>query len=456
MTVGSVADRGEVVLPSGPAMPKLLQGAVAVGCRREGLRILRRRYGPDFTVRMPIFGRTVVVSDPPNVRQILKAGPDDLDTNDQNLGRVMGPDSLFALRGDEHRQQRKLMTPSFNGRRLRTYEALIEEETLGEIATWPHNADFETMPSMMRITLNVILRAVFGADGVQLERLRKLLPGMVELGSMLSLVPLPQWDFGSLSPWGRFRQYRRTYDDIVGELVDAALADERLAERDDVLALTVQSRYDDGSPMTRTAIADQLATLLSAGHETTATTLAWAVERIRRHPHVVTRLVDEIDSGIEDYLDATLIEVQRSRPVIDTVFRSVTPASYQLGDWVLPHGQAIMVAIGLVHDDEAIYERPEVFDPDRFVDTRPDPSLWLPFGGGVRRCIGAAFAGLEMRVVLRTILTHFTLVPTTDRAERWHSRGVALAPARRGRAVVQPRVTSRRVIDSAAVPTTRC
>jgi cytochrome P450 len=455
--MNDVVAHGDVVLPPGPGVPKVLQGAVAITCRREALRLLRQRYGPDFTVRLPIFGRTVVVSDPQHVRQVLKAAPAELDTVEQNLGRVMGPNSLFALRGDQHRQQRKLLTPSFNGRRLRAYEDLIEQEAWREFATWPHNSEFATMPSMMRITLNVILRAVFGADGVQLERLRQLVPRLVELGSMLALVPVPQWDFGSLSPWGRFHRYRRTYDDIVGELVDAALADERLTERDDVLALMVQSLYDDGSTMTREAIADQLVTLLSAGHETTATTLAWAIERLRRHPQVLDRLVDEIDSGKQDYLDATLTEVQRSRPVIDSAFRSVVPSSYDLGDWVLPRGQLILVGIGLVHDDAAVYERPEAFDPDRFTDDRPDTSLWLPFGGGVRRCIGAAFASLEMKVVLRTLLRGFTLEPTTDRGERWHSRGVALAPARGARAVVRPRADAGQVLDVAtALPATRC
>ncbi len=196
----------------------------------------------------------------------------------------MGPNSLFALSGDRHRAQRKLLTPPFHGRRLAAYEAIVEREALNEFASWPHDRTFATMPSMMRITLNVILRAVFGADGQDLERLREILPPGIQLGSKLALIPVPQWDWGRWSPWGRFRQYRREYDAIVDQLIDKALADPNLDTRDDVLSLLLQSRYEDGSPMTRAEIADELITMLAAGHETTATTLAWAVERLQRHP----------------------------------------------------------------------------------------------------------------------------------------------------------------------------
>src|SRR5262249_12112436 len=206
---------------------------------------------------------------------LFRAAPEMVDTTDANLGRVMGPNSMFAMTGDRHRAERKLLTPSFNGRRLAAYEAIIEREAADEFATWPQDRTFATMPSMMRITLNVILRAVFGAEGDEFERLREILPVGIKLGSTLALVPVPQWDWGRWSPWGRFLQYRREYDAIVDRMIEKARADPRLADRDDMLALMLQSRHEDGSPMSRDEIADELITMLAAGHETTATTLAW-------------------------------------------------------------------------------------------------------------------------------------------------------------------------------------
>jgi hypothetical protein len=416
-----------------------VQGFAAVADRRAGLKGLHARYGPDFTVDVPIFGRVVVISEPDHVRQIFRSPPAELDTVAGSLGRVMGPNSLFALTGERHRIQRKMLTPPFHGHSLRSFEAVLVQESVREFATWEQGREFATMPSMMRITLNAILRAMFGAEGSQFERLQRLLPSAVRLGSMLSIVPVPQWDWGRWSPWGRFFAARREYDAIVDELIADARADPRLDERDDVLAVMLRSRYADGAEMTRDEIADQLVTMLTAGYETTATTLAWAVERLRRHPALLVRLVAELDDGGDDLLVATIAEVQRCRPVVDTTFREVAARSYRLGPWTLPHGQTVMVAIGLVHDDEALFGAHDRFDPDRFLVAKPDASAWIPFGGGTRRCIGAAFATMELRVVLREMLREFTLVPTTGRSERWRSRGVAMAPGSGGLAVVTRR-----------------
>ncbi len=411
--------------------------------RRAGLKALRSRYGPDFTVDVPIFGQVVVISEPDHVRQIFRSPPAELDTFEGSLGRVMGPNSLFALTGDHHGVQRRLLAPPFHGNCLRTFEDVFEEESVREFVTWQEGHRFATMPSMMRITLNAILRAVFGARGSQFVRLQKLLPAAVALGSMLSIAPLPQWDWGRWSPWGRFFAVRCEYDLIVDELIADARADPNLGDRTDVLAVMVRSRHADGSEMSRDEIADQLVTLLTAGYETTATTLAWAVERLRRHPAVLTRLVAELDGGDDALLVATIAEVQRCRPVVDTTFRTVAAPSYGLGPWTLPQKQTVMVAIGLVHDSETLYGNHRRFDPDRFLDARPDINEWIPFGGGARRCIGAAFATMELKVVLRGLLREFTLIPTTDRDERWRSRGVALAPAQGGRAVVTRRPDAR-------------
>lgn len=398
--------------------------------------MLRRRYGPDFTVEVPIFGRVVVISHPDHVRRIFRASPAELDTVAGSLSRVMGPESLFALEGEVHRAQRKLLVPPFHGQRLRSFAAVVEDEALREFGTWQEGRDFATLPSMMRITLNAILRAVFGAEGTQFARLQRLLPPAVALGSKLTTTPLPQWNWGRWSAWGRLGVARRDYDAIIDELIAAARVDPALAERDDVLAVLLRSRYDDGSEIKRDAIADQLLTLLTAGYETTATTLAWAVERLRRHPDLLERLVAELDAGRDDLLDAAIAEVQRCRPVVDITFRAVAAESFQLGPWTLPHDQTVLVAIGLVHTDEAMFPDAHRFDPDRFTSARPDVTAWIPYGGGARRCIGAAFATVELRVVLSTMLREFTLLPTADPAERERSRGVATAPAKGGRAVV--------------------
>jgi cytochrome P450 len=428
-----------VKLPPGPSLPRAVQGVTALANRRIALQVMRRRYGSAFTLDLPIFGHMVVISDPNHIRQLFRTAPDIADTTDANLGRVMGPNSMFALSGDRHRAHRKLLTPSFNGRRLAAYEAIIEREAVDEFASWPQDQIFATMPSMMRITLNVILRAVFGAEGQELERLREILPPGIKLGSKLALIPVPQWDWGRWSPWGRFFQYRREYDAVVEALIDKAHADPGLAARDDVLALMLQSRYEDGSPMTRAEIADELITMLAAGHETTATTLAWAVERLQRHPQLLDRLVADLDAGSEELLNATILEILRTRPVIDTTFRQVKVPTLQIGPWTVPQGHTIVASIGLLHADETVFPDARRFDPDRFLSRRPDPAEWIPYGGGVRRCIGAAFATMEIRVVLRTLLRNYVISPSSARDEGWQSRGVTIAPSLGARVRVRPR-----------------
>src|SRR5579864_235407 len=438
-----------VTLPDGPSLPRFVQGGIVIAAPLWMMRRLRDRYGSAFKINVPIFGDAVVISDPAEVKQLFMTSPEIADILDINLGLVLGPNSFFAISGDAHRKQRKLLAPPFHGRRLRAYEAIIEQEAVREMAAWPEGREFATLGPMMRITLNAILRAVFGADGGDLAELRRLLPAMVKLGSRLVVLPIPRTDLGRWSPWGRAHAYRREYDAIIDRLIVAARQDPRLDERDDVLALMLQSRYDDGSAMSRDEISDQLLTLLTAGHETTSTTLAWAVERLRRHPAVLRRLADEADAGGSQLREATILEIQRVRPVIDGTIRKVRAPGLRLGRWTLPEGQVVLVSIYLIHRDEALFPDPLRFDPDRFAGSRPDTYEWIPFGGGVRRCIGAAFAHMEMNVVLRTLLRDFTLEPTSDRGERWHSRGVAYCPAQGGRAVVHRRTGDRRSPDHA-------
>jgi cytochrome P450 family 138 len=430
---------GPARVPAGPRLPRQLQGLAFLVSRRAAMRRLRRRYGPVFSIDVPVFGRAVVISDPALVRQVFLASTEVVGNAERNLGRVLGPGSLFSLDGDAHHRQRKLLVPPFHGKRMQSYEAIIEEETLRETASWPEGTPLPVLPSMMRITLNAILRAVFGAEGAEFEALRRLMPPFVTLGSRLAVLPMPTADLGRWSPWGRFNAYRREFDAIIDRLIAKALADPGLAERTDVLSIMLQARYDDGEPMTSSDIADQLVTLLAAGHETTATTLAWATERLRRHPAILSRLVAEADAGGGELRQATILEVQRVRPVIDVTARRVKAESVRLGDWELPRGQTILIGIGLVHADDAVFPDAAVFSPDRFVGVKPDRYAWVPFGGGFRRCLGAAFADMELNVVLRTMLREFELTATDEPDERWHSRGVAYAPAKGGRAVVYRR-----------------
>jgi cytochrome P450 len=429
----------ETVLPDGPTSPRLVQALRFVIARNRTMHRLRERYGSAFTVESLNLGRMVMLADAAEVKQLFQTGPEEADMPDANLGSVLGPGSFFAISGDEHRKQRKLLTPPFHGRRLRAYESLIERETERETASWPEGRPFAVMPSTMRITLNVILRAVFGAEDAELDELRALLPQLVKVGSVLAVLPVLRRDLGGYGPSARFERYRRQYDAVVDRLIDRGAADPDLAERDDILAMLLQARYDDGSAMSRSEVADQLLTLLAAGHETTATTLAWMVERLRRHPGVLQRLVAEGDAGGDELRAATLIEVQRVRPVIEMTSRQVRAEHLRIGRWTMPRGTVVTACISLLHDDESLFPSPQVFDPDRFVGARADTYGWIPFGGGVRRCIGAAFATLEMNVVLRTLLRDFTLEPTDDPPERSHSRGVAVAPAKGGLAVVRRR-----------------
>ncbi len=431
----------DVHLPPGPRWPIALQGAGYLAARRRMMDVLHKRYGSAFTVKLPFFGPTVMISDPALVKQFFQTRTDVVRAVEPNLDLVLGAGSTFGLQGDEHLRRRKLLVPPFHGKRMRAYESLIEDETRKELSTWPQGREFPVLPSTMRITLNAILRAVFGAEGAEFDALRKVMPPLVTMGSFLAFLPWLHHDLGRWSPWGRFLGLRREFDHIVGSLIDRVSADPNLDQRDDVLALMLQSRYDDGTAMSRGDLADELFTLLAAGHETTATQLAWAVERLRRHPDVLQRLVDEVDSGGSDLLQATIHEVQRNRPVIDGAARQVIAPTMPLGQWVIPRGYTVQVDIPLTHWTAATYPDPETFNPDRFLNANPDMYAWVPFGGGTRRCLGAAFANMEMNVVLRTMLREFRLEPTTARGERLHNRGVAFAPSGGGSALVYRRAS---------------
>jgi cytochrome P450 family 138 len=426
-------------LPPAVALPKLVQAIGFSVSRRWTIRQAARRCGRVLTLKVPVYKNIVVVADPAMVRRVFTAGTDELVNIQPNLSRIFGSGSVFALDGAEHRRRRKLLTPPFHGQSIKNYERVIEEETLREISGWPQGTEFRSLEAMNRITLNVILRAVFGADGAELDELRRLMPGWVTLGSRLATLPQPPSNLKGRGPWARLAAYHRKFDAIVDTLVEKAEADPRFDERTDVLALMLHSRYEDGSAISRHDMADELLTLLGAGHETTASTLGWAFERLRRHPDILARLTEEADTEDNELRQATILEVQRARTVIDLAGRRVAAPMFELGEWRIPRGYSIVVSITQLHSDPDVFPEPTRFDPYRFVGTKPPTFSWVPFGGGTRRCIGAAFANTEMDVVLRTVLRHFTIEPTTAPGEKVHFRGVANTPKRGGRIVVRRR-----------------
>lgn len=301
-----------VRLPPAVRGPKLFQGLAFVVSRRRLLGRFVRRYGKAFTANILMYGRVVVVADPQLARQVFTSSPEELGNIQPNLSRMFGSGSVFALDGDDHRRRRRLLAPPFHGKSMKNYETIIEEETLRETANWPQGQAFATLPSMMHITLNAILRAIFGAGGSELDELRRLIPPWVTLGSRLAALPKPKRDYGRLSPWGRLAEWRRQYDTVIDKLIEAERADPNFADRTDVLALMLRSTYDDGSIMSRKDIGDELLTLLAAGHETTAATLGWAFERLSRHPDVLAALVEEVDNGGHELRQAAILEVQRA------------------------------------------------------------------------------------------------------------------------------------------------
>ncbi|WP_313673489.1 cytochrome P450 [Mycolicibacterium sp.] len=427
---------GGANLPPAPRLPRPLVSLGFVGARRRTIGWLTHRYGSAVSMRIPVFGDAVMVTDPVLAKQVFTTSPDVLGNIQPNLSRLLGEGSVFGLEGAQHRRRRKLLTPPLHGRSIAAYERIVEEETMREMASWPEGTEFATLEPMMRITLNVILRAVFGADGAELQQLRELLPKWVTLGSRLALFPTPVRTPGRWSPWTRLESYRKTYEALIDALIARTRQDPHFEDRSDVLTLFLRSTYDDGTAMTRKEIGDELLTLLAAGHETTASTLAWAFERISRHPEVLERLVAEAAGPDNTYRQATILEVQRNRTVIDFAGRNVAAPMYELGEWQLPQGFSILVSLLQLHRDPQIYPNPERFDPQRFIDDKPSTYSWVPFGGGTRRCVGAAFANMEMDVVLRIVLQHFTIRTTTAPGEKWHHRGVAFTPKKGGRMAV--------------------
>jgi cytochrome P450 family 135 len=399
----------------------------------------RERYGDVFSSHFPFFGRVVYVADPALIKEVFTGDPATFHAGEANatvLGDALGDNSLLTLDEGRHMSQRKLLLPPFHGAAVRRYAEVMAEATAREVDRWPIGRAFALRPHMQAITLDVILRAVFGVrDGERMDRFRERIPKLGNLSSVLDWLPFMQRDFGGLTPAARFRKAVAAVD----ELIYAEIAERRVLgeERDDVLTLLLAARHEDGSPMTDVELRDELMTLLTAGHETTATGLSWAFERLLRTPRVMERVLDSLDD--DDYLDAVVKETLRLRPVIVDVARKLTRDT-EIGGWRLPAGTMVLPAIAALHARPDLYPSPKEFRPERFLSEGAESYAWIPFGGGVRRCIGASFAQVEMRVVLREVLRRVRLRADSQRPERAQVRHVTVVPSRGCRVVVEARV----------------
>jgi cytochrome P450 len=416
-------------------MPAALQ---ALRYARDPLGFLvrfHRRYGDIFTISFPYFDRLVYVADPTLVKELFTGSAEQFHAGEANatvLEPALGPNSVLTLDDAPHMRQRKLLLPPFHGERIRRYGELIREATLREMESWPVGETFALRPHTQRITLAVIMRAVFGVhDEARLTRFERLIETFSGRVNVVTAFPPLRRNLGRWSPWARFVRAREALDGFIYEEIAMRRkeGDGADTERDDVLSLLLAARHDDGSPMSDEELRDELVTVLGAGHETTATALAWAMERLLRNPRVLERLRNSIAAGEDDYLDATITETLRARPVIVDVARKLT-APARIGGYELPTGTYVMAAIAALHYREDLFPEPDQFRPERFLDNRADNYAWIPFGGGVRRCIGAAFAEYEMRIVLRAILERADLSAPDQKPERVKVRNITLAPGR--------------------------
>jgi cytochrome P450 family 135 len=424
-------------LPPGSRMPAALQALRYASDPLNFLVRLQRRYGDVFTVRFPYFGRLVYVTTPELVKQVFTGTPAQMHAGEANatvLEPALGPNSVLTLDDAPHMRQRKLLLPPFHGERIAAYGELMREVTLREMESWPVGEPFALRPHTQRITLAVIMRAVFGVhDEVRLARFGDLIERFSRRVNAVIAFPFLRRNLGPLSPWAKFVRARAALDEFIYEEIALRRAEVEAGEdHDDVLSLLLAARHEDGAPMSDEELRDELVTVLGAGHETTATGLAWAMERLLRNPPVLARLRESIAAGEDDYLEATVKETLRTRPVIVDVARKLT-APFSIGGYELPAGTYVLPAIAAIHYREDLFPEAERFKPERFLDGKADTYAWIPFGGGVRRCIGASFAEFEMRVILQTILERAELSAPDPEPEKAKVRNITLAPGRGAR-----------------------
>jgi cytochrome P450 family 135 len=430
-----------MALPPGPTAPMPLQTVRFVARPVAFFERCRREFGDTFSVNLFGPDKAVFISDPDSIKALFAADRINSVASRRNLvlAPLVGDRSLLLINGDVHLSRRKLMLPPFHGERMRAYEETMRDATERRVASWPLGEAFPLHPSMQGITLDVIMRAVFGVSGERGDRLRELLLAILAatrsplaLGLTLPVVR----DVGRL---GRISRAIREADVILYAEIGERRADPALEEREDILSMLVAARDEEGEGMDDRDLRDQLVTLLMAGHETTATALAWTFDMLLRHPAVLVRLREEIDAGGTEYLDAVITEALRLRPVVPFIGRDLRDDS-TFGGWDLPAGTTVAPAIWLAHTRAENFPDPYAFRPERFLDGGAPTYSWIPFGGGTRRCLGAAFAQFEMRVVLETVLRSVDLVPAEPGAEPVVRRNVTLSPAHGMPVVVERRL----------------
>jgi cytochrome P450 len=443
-------------LPPGPPYPTLIQGLGQWTRPLAYLERCRARYGNRFTIQFPFTEPFVMHADPAHIKEIYTAPPDVLRPGEgaRVLEPIVGTRSVILLDGDAHMTQRKLMLPAFHGEKMDRLRALVETVTERELAAWPREPVLH--PLFQSLTLEIILRAVFGFDdGPTLDSTRTALARLLKYGdSPLTLIPGPvgedtrteegqDWVFRMLNRAGPLRGFldvRAEVDRRVFELI----AERRDAgeDRDDVLSMLLAARHEDGTPMSDEELRDELMTLLVAGHETTATTLAWAFERLAREPAARSRLAEEVSTEDDGpYLTATIQETLRRRPVLPNTAPRAVKKPIEVGGWHYEPGASLVASSYLVHHDPDIYPDPYAFRPERFIDSPPGTYSWIPFGGGRRRCLGASFALLEMKVVIASAIRAFDFGAAGAAHEVPRRRNITIRPARGSRVVLEPRTS---------------
>jgi cytochrome P450 len=409
---------------------------------------LRERYGKRFTVQLPFQPPMVMLSDPDDIRELFTAAPDVLHPGEgaRVLEPTVGPNSVILLDEGPHLEQRKLLLPAFHGERMQRLTGLMTELAERELTAWPREQPIALHPRLQRLTLEIILRAVFGLEqGHRLNDLRDRLTQLLTFAeNPLSVLPAMRRYERWIPPLRRFNGLLAQTDQMIFELVEERRHENGGAgdERVDVLAMLLGARHEDGSPMSDREIRDELVTALVAGHETTASQLAWTFDLLSRAPAVIRRLVDELDTDGDEYLTATLYEGMRLRPVLSNAEPRLTMRPVEIGGFRYPAGVLLMANGFLVHRDPEIYAEPYAFRPDRFLDNPPGTYTFIPFGGGRRRCLGASFALEEMKVVLRAVLARCELAPAGRRPGQTRRRGITFSPADGATVVLRDRVAA--------------
>jgi cytochrome P450 len=435
-------DAGRAARPAsevpGPRAPRAVQSWLGVVRPLETRLAVRRRYGPVFRTHDAIGGEVFHIADRELVEQMFRWKPAEYRVGEPRevMAPVTGPSSILLLDGAPHMRMRRLMLPPFHGEAIAHYAGVIEQIANREIDRWRPGDVVRTRSLAQAVTLEVIIRAVFGiTDAGRVAELRRLLPRMSSPSPFLLLL---QKDLGPRSPWGRFLRLRDRVDGLLYEEIERRRQDGGPEPPTDILGLLLSARDEDGNPLSDGELRDELITILLAGHETTATSIGWAFERLLRAPVALKRLTAEVRGGEgSDYLEAVIKETLRVRPVVTEVFRAPT-ARTQLGGYVFEPGTRLAASIMLVQYDPGLYPPdPQAFRPERFLDGAPEPYTWIPFGGGVRRCLGAAFAALEMQVVITAILSRVRLRARRASGEKARFRGATVLPSRGGEAVVE-------------------